>query len=271
MGSWLADTGSGGAVVYLPVDALAAGHVSTRQPLQLFEELTALVTRSEPSFERDLAEMEEELGAGFIQNLAAALGTESALALTGLSVNGPTWVMVTMVNDPSVVDTSVQTLVTAVNAQAESDHRLVFTQESAGGRTWNTLKPEGLPLSVVWTYDRGYLVAASDRGGAERALATRNGGSSLVWSPEFLRQLPSTAGLHPSAFVWVNAKGALGMLASVTGSQALGELVADGDPILVVFDGSLEQIHAASRTRVSGLILNLMMIESLADPRHTGR
>jgi hypothetical protein len=271
MGSWLADTGSGGAVEYLPADALVAGHVSTRQPLQLFEELTALVTRSEPSFERDLAEMEEELGAGFIQNLTAALGTESALALTGLSVSGPTWVMVTMVNDPAVVDTSVQTLVDAVNAEGGPDHRIVFTQENAGGRTWNTVKPEGLPLSIVWTYDRGYMVAASDRGGAERALATRNGGSSLVWSPEFLRQLPSTAGLHPSAFVWVNAQGALGMLATLTASPALGELVADGDPILVVFDGSLEQIHAASRTRVSGLILNLMMIESLADPSHTGR
>ncbi len=42
MGSWLADTGSGGAAEYLPTDALLAGYASTREPLQLFEELTAL-------------------------------------------------------------------------------------------------------------------------------------------------------------------------------------------------------------------------------------
>ena len=45
---------------------------------------------------------------------------------------------------------------------------------------------------MTWTYDQGYLVAGSDRGVAERAIATRNGGSPLVWSPAFLGQLPSS-------------------------------------------------------------------------------
>jgi hypothetical protein len=39
--------------------------------------------------------------------------------------------------------------------------------------------------------------------------------------------------------------------------------MARRDPILVVFDGSAEQIRAASRTRISGLIMDLMLIESL--------
>jgi hypothetical protein len=125
------------------------------------------------------------------------------------------------------------------------------------------MKPGGLPLGITWTYDRGYLVAASDRGVAERAIATRNGGSQLVWSPEFLGQLPSSAGLHPSAFAWLNAKGALGILSAVAPNSALGEHLAGRDPILVVFDGAPEQIHAASRTRVTGLILDVMMLQSL--------
>ena len=214
MGSWLADAGSGGAAEYLPADALLAGYVSTREPLQLFEELTAQITKSAPDFERGLATMDEKLGAGFIQNLTAALGTESALALTGLSVSGPTWVMATVANNPPVIDSSLQKLVEAFNAELGPDEqgkRIVFEQESAGGRTWSTMKPGGLPLGITWTYDRGYMVAASDRGVAERAIATRNGGSPLVWSPEFLGQLPSSAGLHPSAFAWLNAKGALGI------------------------------------------------------------
>ena len=273
MGSWLADSGSGGAAEYLPADALLAGYVSTREPLQLFEDLNALITRSvAPDFERGLATMDEKLGAGFIQNLTAALGTESALALTGLSATGPTWVMATVANNPSVIDSSLQKLVEAFNAELgpdEQSNRIVFGQESVGGRTWSTMKPGGLPIGITWTYDRGYMVAGSDRGVAERAIATRNGGSPLVWSPEFLGQLPSSAGLHPSAFAWLNAKGALGVLSALAPSPALGELVAGRDPILVVFDGTPELIHAASRTRISGLIMDAMLIESLGrPPRH---
>ena len=266
MGSWLADAGSGGAAEYLPVDALLAGYVSTREPLQLFEEFAAQITKTEPNFERNMATMDEKLGAGFVQNLAGALGTESALALTGLSTSGPTWVVVSLANNPAVIDSSLQKLVEAFNSELGPDEqakRIVLQQENTGGRTWTTISPGGLPVGIVWTYERGYLVAASDRGVAERAIATRNGGSPLVWSPEFLGQLPSTAGLHPSAFAWLNAKGALGLLATLTSNPKLGELVAARDPILVVFDGTSDQIHASSRTRISGLIMDVMLLQNL--------
>jgi hypothetical protein len=266
MGSWLADAGSGGAAEYLPADVLFAGYVSTREPLQLFEDFAAQITRSEPDFDHGLATMDEKLGAGFVQNLAGALGTEAAFALTGLSTSGPTWVVTTVANNPTVIDSSLRTLVEAFNAELgpdEQNKRIVLEQENAGGRTWSTMKPGGLSVAIVWTYDGGYLVAASDRGVAERAISTRNGGSPLVWSPAFLDQLPYSAGLHPSAFGWLNAKGALGVLSTLTSNPKVGELVAGSDPILVVFDGTPDLIHAASRTRISGLIMDVMLIENL--------
>ena len=269
MGSWLADAGSGGAAEYLPVDALAAAYVSTREPLQLFEEFTAQITKATPDFEHGLSSMDEKLGPGFVQNLAGALGTEAALALTGLSTSGPTWVLASVANNPSVIDGSLQKLVDTFNAELgpeDQGKRIALTQEIANGRTWNTIKPGGVPVGFSWTYDRGYMVAGSDRASAERAIATANGGSPLVWSPEFLGQLPSSAGLHPSAFGWLNAKGALGMLSALTANPAISELVAGRDPILVVFDGSPEQIHAASRTRISGLIMDVMLLQNLGVP-----
>ena len=270
MASWLADAGSGGAAEYLPMDALVAAYASTREPWQLFEEFTAQITRSEPDFAGGLASLDEKLGAGFVQNLTAALGTEAALALTGLSTSGPTWVMAGVANNPAVIDSSLQKLVDTFNAELgpdEQNKRIVFQQESAGGRTWNTIRPGGVPLGITWTYDRGYLVAASDRGNAERAIATRTGGTSLVWSPEFLGQLPSSAGLHPSAFAWLNAKGALGILSTVTTNPKIAELVSARDPVLVIFDASPEKIHAASRTRISGLIMDVMLIGNLGKRR----
>ena len=123
------------------------------------------------------------------------------------------------------------------------------------------MKPASFPFGMTWTYD-GWL-----HGGrvptartAERAIATRNGGSPLVWSPAFLGQLPSSAGMHPSAFGWLNTKGALGILAALAPSPAVTKLLAERDPVLVVFDGSAEQIHAASRSRLTGMIMDVMLL-----------
>lgn len=270
IGSWLADSGSGGAAEYLSTDALIAGYVSTREPWQLFQEFTAFMTKENESFDSDRTQLDAKLGAGFMDNLTAAMGTEAAFALNGFSVSGPTWVMAGLANNPAVIDSSMQKLADAFNAELapdEQDKRIVLGQENAGGRIWNTLQAGSLPFGITWTYDQGYMVAASDRGSAERAIATRHGGSQLVWSPEFLGQLPSSAGMHPSAFAWLNAKGALGLVSALAQSPALNELLSGRDPVLVVFDGTTEQIHAASRTRISGLLMNVMLLDSLSQTR----
>jgi hypothetical protein len=267
MASWLADSGSGGAAEYLSADALVAGYVSTREPWQLFQELSAFMTKENESFAPTLAEANAKLGEGFLENLTAAMGTESAFALHGFSVNGPTWVMAVLANDSSVIDNSLRKLADAFNAELSAEQqqmRIVFGQEDAGGRVWNTMKAGGLPFGVTWTYDQGYLVAASDRGSAERAIATRNGGSPLVWSPAFLAQLPSSSGIHPSAFAWLNTKGALGILTALAPNPALTKLLGEREAVLVVVDGKADQIHAASRTRLTGLIMDVMLLESLS-------
>ena len=140
MGSWLADAGSGGAAEYLPSDALLAGYVSTREPVKLFEEFTAQITKFGPEYQRGLATMDQMLGAGFIQNFTAALGTEGAFALTGLSASGPSWVIAAVANNPPVIDSSFQKLVDTFNAELgpeDQSKRIVFQQENVDGRTWN--------------------------------------------------------------------------------------------------------------------------------------
>ncbi|HEY7055617.1 MAG TPA: FecR family protein [Vicinamibacterales bacterium] len=267
MASWLADSGSGGAAEYLPADALLAGYVSMREPGQLFQEFAALMTKEQETFQGDLTRLEEKLGAGFVANLTAALGTEAAFALHGFSVSGPTWVTVALANNPAVIDSSIAKLVDTFNAElapGEQDKRCIIGQESAGGRTWNTMKAGSLPFGLTWTYDGGYMVVASDRATGERAISTRNGGSALVWSPAFQGQLPASAGIHPSAFAWLNTKGALGLFAALSSNQAVTNLLAERDPVLVVFDGKPELIHAASRTRLSGVIIDAMLLESLS-------
>ena len=265
MASWLADGGSGAAAEYLSADALLAGYVSMRQPGQLFQEFTALMTAQKEPFQGELTMLEEKLGAGFAANLTAAMGTEAAFALHGFSANGPSWVTVVLANDPAVIDSSIARLVETFNAQLgpdQQDKRYLLGQESANGRAWKTMRIGSLPFGITWTYDGGYLVAASDRGTAERAIAARNGGSSLIWSAAFQGQLPASAGIHPSAFAWLNTKGALGVLSALSANPAVTKLLAERDPVLVVFDGKPDQIHAASRTRLSGVIIDAMLLQS---------
>ena len=106
-------------------------------------------------------------------------------------------------------------------------------------------------------------MAGSDRAIAERAIATRNGGAALIWSAAFQGQLPVSSGIHPSAFAWLNTKGALGIFSALSPNEAVNALLAEHDPVLVVFDGKPEQIHVASRTRLSRAIIDAMLLESL--------
>jgi hypothetical protein len=265
MASWLASAGSGGAAEYVSSDAIFALYASTREPRPLFEEIIAQLAKSDPSKVADLAEAERKLGISFARDLAGAFGTELAFTLEGLA--GPVWVMAVLVNDPTTLDQSVRRLVEVFNSELgpeDQAKRITIVQETVDGRNWTRLQPGTAAMSVIWTYDRGYLVAASDRGAAARAIATRNGGSSLVWSAALRQQLPSSAGLHPSAFVWLNTKGAFQGLESLVPNATIQKLIAERDPILVVFSGTTEQIHAASRIRLTGLILEVMMLEGLS-------
>jgi len=267
MASFLADSGSGGAAEYIPSDVIAATYVSTREPRQMYEEMMALIARASPAASSDLAKAEPGLGISIPSDLAESLGTESAFGLENLTLTGPVWIMAGMVNDPARLENTIRKVVDKVNAELANNgrtERLILTRETVDRREWTTLKPPRAPLAITWTYDRGYIVAASDRGAALKALATRNGGSPLVYSAPFQKQWPAAAGLHPSGFLWLNTKGALQNFAPMITNPAVRGLIAERDPILVAFTATTEQIRAASRTRISGLILDMMLLRGMS-------
>ena len=267
MGAWLADAGSGGAAEYLPADALLAGYVSTREPLQLFEEFTALITKSEPDFERGLATMDEKLGAGFIQNLTAALGTESALALTGLLGQRP---------DVGHGERGEQP---AGHRQLPPEAGGSVQRGAWAGRTGQTDR--------VRPGERGRTDMEHDEAGwtsAQHHLDIRSGlhGSGLglrrrrACDCDQERRLPArlVAGIpRPASLVCRTPPIRLRLVEREGGARnpvgvgpepgARRATAGRAHPILVVFDGTPERIHAASRTCISGLIMDVMLLESL--------
>jgi hypothetical protein len=85
MASWLASSGSGGAAEYVSADSTVEVYASTREPRQLFEELTAQLAKSDPSSGGDFAAAEAKLGAGFAGDIRSATvpSTRAARFLPG--------------------------------------------------------------------------------------------------------------------------------------------------------------------------------------------
>jgi hypothetical protein len=260
--SFLADAGSVGAAEYITSDAIAAFYIATREPQQMAQELIALFSRLNPNFQANLALAEGKSGISFTNDFARAFGGESAFAVEGISTSGPVWTMACLVNDRSALDNTIRKLTDLANAElvkAGKTDLIKIETETVDGKTWTTMKVPQAPSSITWTYDNDYMVAGSDRGAAMRAIATRSGGSRLIYSDVFQQRLP--ASLHPAAFVWLNTKSALQGLPVLSQSPVLQKLIAEKDPILVISYGTMEQIRVVSRTRLSDLILNLMLLQ----------
>ncbi|MDR1727814.1 MAG: FecR domain-containing protein [Acidobacteriota bacterium] len=263
LASLLADAGSGVAAEYLSRDLLAASYVSTREPRQVFDEMMRYFSKLDPSLPERLAGREARLGVNVAADFAEALGVEYAFGLEGVSTSGPEWVFTASVADPAALDAAIARMAQGLNAQAEaggSRGGMVFGQERIDGRVWSSLKTEGSPLGAVWTYDRGYMVAAASRGGALRAISARDGGGALVRSSDFQRLFPAAMGLHPAGFAWFDAKGAFAEVARFAENPALAEALERREPVLAVFAAAPEEIRAVSRARMSGVLLDLALM-----------
>jgi hypothetical protein len=65
----------------------------------------------------------------------------------------------------------------------------------------------------------------------------------------------------------LNTKGAFEGLAAMVQNPQLQKLMTASEPILVVLNGTNEQIHAASRTRITGLIVDAILLGKISRGR----
>lgn len=263
--SWLAPAGASGAAEYISSEAAIVFSASTREPRQLFDEILAQISKVKPGAADELKKAEEKLGVSIANDLASSLGTDFAIAVERPAIPVPGWVAAVEVYKPSTLDAALRRMVDAFNAESPNN-KLQFVQETANGRAWSTISAGIGNISITWTHHAGYMVAGADRALVERAIATREGGSPLIRTADFTRQMPAATGVHPSGFLWVNVKGALADAVKLLPYPALQSLVARGEPILVAFNGETERIRAASRTRLTSLVLDTLLAGGAAGP-----
>ena len=161
--------------------------------------------------------------------------------------------MAALAYNPAVIDSSIRKFVDTVNAELGARRAGQADRVRAGERGRTGLEHhDGRGPAIRRDLDLrsglpGGGFRSRDRGARHRDPKRRLAARLVAGIPA---QLPASAGIHPSAFVWLNTKGALGMFSALAPSPAVAKLLAERDPVLVVFDGKPEQIHAASRTRL---------------------
>lgn len=261
--SWLAQPASTGSIEYISAEAHTAVSASTRDPREVFDELMEIIAQNSEFITR-LEEFESTTGINIGDDIASSLGTDFTLALERLSIPVPGSVGIFEVVRPDTLDETIHRLVDVFNEwlpPEKADHTLLHTSEIVDGRTWNSISTGLSPVTLYWTYDRGYLVAATERGLADRAISIRDSGMELIHSSEFKQRLPVSTGLHNSGLFWFNNNGMVSEMASVVQNPVLSELIDSTEPSLVMVNVEMEQIRIASRTRarLSGLFLRTLL------------
>lgn len=265
--AWIAPKGAGGAAQYITADAVLAFSASTLNSLQMYQELVARISQVNPEFPAKLQEIQGKLGINVADDIASALGTDFAFGIETPTLPVPGWVLTAEVYKPASLDAAVAKLVAAFNAELKPEDQakaITLSQETTNGVLWHTLKSSAIKQEVAWTYDQGYVVMSNDPGLGAKAIQTRASGFPLLRSAAFTAQMPSAEGVSPAGFAWLNTKGALSTLLAKIPNPALQKLAVDRDPVLVVLNADTEQLRLASRTRITSLVLDLMMTGSAA-------
>jgi hypothetical protein len=250
--SWLAAPAPAGSAEYIPTDALGAFSANTRDPKQVWDELLRTVGKVDKGFGKAMEDVAAKTGIQVGDDIIASIGNDFTVALTPPALPVPGWFFAIEVYNPSALNTAIERIA------AISENKLSVSRETVEGREWFTLNTGMALTSITWTYDRGYLVMATDRAIARKAIDTRNGGFPLVHSAIFRNELPASGSVHQSAFLWINTQGALSTLAGLAPNPALKSLMENRAPALFVIDGETERIHAFSRTRLTSLVLDML-------------
>lgn len=264
--SWLGTPGAFGSAEYISTESIAAISASTRNPRQALEELLRNLGRVAPDVVENLRKAETKLGINLVSDVAAALGTDFSLSMETIAVPVPGWVGAMEAFSPAAIDSVAQRFVEAFNRDLkpeEAAKKLVFSKETVAGRVWSSISSPATKTTLYWTADRGYLVVTSDRALATRAISTRSAGTPLVRSARFRERQPVTPTVHNSGFVWLNTRGALESLTALNPAikgSAFQSLLNSRDPVLIAVNGETERIAAFSRTRLSSLLIDLLIV-----------
>ena len=202
--AWLADPAPMGSLEFVSPQAYLAASAVTRDAADMFDELLGLVAAEDDTALAELQGFEDRIGIDLRNDLAATFGGEATFALDGPMLPVPSWKLIVEVYDPATLLHTLDRAVAQLNSELadQGEPTLVFETEDSGGRTYATMRRDGLAGRAVLTFVEGYLVAGPSRAVVDQAIAQRASGVTLAGSGSFRSMLPDNGSSDCSALVW---------------------------------------------------------------------
>ncbi len=251
--SWLAPPAPIRALDYVSQDATFATAFAVKDPSLALDDLFQM--SGTPDFWRNLGEFESRTGINVRNDLVAPLGGDIAIAVDGPVLPIPGFKVIAEVNDPARFTAAVEKMIAAVNREhPDLASQVKLAKEQVGNRTFWTVMNLPAKFEVHFTFDNGFLVAATTRDLVVRSLQYRATGYSLPKSAKFTALLPRDGHTNFSAMVYHALGGIMkGFSGVLTPEQQKAlQAVASDTPTLVLAYGEQNRIEIASRGTMFG-------------------
>jgi hypothetical protein len=264
--SWLAAPAPLDALDFISPQATLAWAAAVKQPTAIIDEIMTM-QQSNPAFQQHLAEVQALLGVDLRNDLAAALGSEVAMAQDGPLLPMPSWKIAVEVYDPVKLQTTIEKLLASANAAANAAG-VQLQQSTANGRTYYTLSSQnGTPFTTVcYTYTDGYLLAGSSQSLLDTAIQNRASGYTLPRSATFTALIPHDQYANFSAAVYYNASTLSPLLEQFSKQPAVQELAANLKPTLIAAYGENDRITFATSGSLFTTFGNMSLLQLLEKP-----
>ena len=222
---WIAEPAPMASLEFISPEANLVSAFLLKDPAQLVEDLLAILGPSGANLEEYLQLLDQEDGTNVLEELAATLGGEIALAVDGPILPMPSWKAIAEVYDAPRLQSTLQWLVDRIGVivMVNGERWLTMGSETHGNRTYYSIRVTKIDTTVYYTYEGGYLIAGPSRAILDRAVQYRDSGYTLTSSPRFAALLPQDGHANFSGLTYQNLQSVLGPLADLWARTQKGQ------------------------------------------------
>ena len=193
---WLAAPAPLGSLDFVSPESALAMTVVLKNPGEIFDDLQRLSQDTKQGPFGALPQMEKVLQISVRDDILAQLGGEITLEVESLGVTPPGWKAILRVNDTERLQRSLAKVLQTVPFPSRE-----FEQD---GVVYHALSVPSnpKPVEINYAFADGYLIVASGKEIATRAIQLHKTGESLGKSPKFLASLPPGHSANASVLIY---------------------------------------------------------------------
>ncbi len=242
--AWLAKPAPLDSLDFVSPKALLAGTLVLTSPAQIFEEVKAIESLSNPNAFATLTQAEQGLKLTLKDDLLSYLGDEITVELDNFTETKLEWKAILKVTDAKRLQQTMGMLLAAGHFAGPS-----FDE---GGITYYPVKiPSGpTPMDIDYAYMDGYLIIGSSHETVVESIRLHRSGESLRKSKKFLASVPANHSANASGMFYLDP---VAMTASRMQAIApdvaryLKQAVGESTPGVIYIYGEDPAIREASR------------------------